>query len=89
MPPTPPFVAIKGVSFAYPTLTGEPGRQILSGVDLEVKRGQLVALMGGSGSGKTTVLRLLGGQARPQSGTVLVDGVDVHAQNTAGLYALI
>ncbi len=88
MPPTPPFVAIKGVSFAYPTPTGERGRQILSGVDLEVKRGQLVALMGGSGSGKTTVLRLLGGQARPQSGTVLVDGQDVHAQDTAGLYAL-
>jgi phospholipid/cholesterol/gamma-HCH transport system ATP-binding protein len=81
-------VAIKGVSFAYPTPTGERGRQILSGVDLEVKRGQLVALMGGSGSGKTTVLRLLGGQARPQSGTVLVDGQDVHAQDTAGLYAL-
>jgi phospholipid/cholesterol/gamma-HCH transport system ATP-binding protein len=88
VPPTPPFVAIKGVSFAYPTPAGEPGRQILSGVDLEVKRGQLVALMGGSGSGKTTVLRLLGGQARPQSGTVLVDGQDVHAQDIAGLYAL-
>ncbi len=88
VPPNPPFVAIKGVSFAYPTPTGEVGRQILSGVDLEVRRGQLVALMGGSGSGKTTVLRLLGGQARPQSGTVLVDGQDVHAQDTAGLYAL-
>jgi phospholipid/cholesterol/gamma-HCH transport system ATP-binding protein len=88
VPLNPPFVAIKGVSFAYPTPTGVPGRQILSGVDLEVKRGQLVALMGGSGSGKTTVLRLLGGQAHPQTGTVLVDGKDVHAQDTAGLYAL-
>ena len=88
VPQSPPFVAIKGVSFAYPTLTGLPGRQILSGVDLEVRRGQLIALMGGSGSGKTTVLRLLGGQARPQTGSVMVDGKDVHAQSTAGLYAL-
>jgi phospholipid/cholesterol/gamma-HCH transport system ATP-binding protein len=88
VPPTPPFVSIKGVSFAYPTLTGAAGRQILAGLDLEVGRGQLVALMGGSGSGKTTVLRLLGGQVRPQQGQVLIDGKDVHAQDEAGLYAL-
>ena len=83
-----PFVAIEGVSFAYPTLTGAPGRQILGGVDLQVKRGQLVALMGGSGSGKTTILRLLGGQVRPQAGTVTVDGQNVHALKTRELYAL-
>ena len=83
-----PFVSIKGASFAYPNLSGAPARQILSGLDLEVKRGQLVALMGGSGSGKTTVLRLLGGQVRPQAGTVQVDGQDVHAQDLKGLYAL-
>ena len=88
MPSSPPFVSIQGVSFAYPTLTGTLGRQILAGVELEVKRGQLIALMGGSGSGKTTVLRLLGGQVRPQAGSVMVDGVDVHAQNAGGLYAL-
>ena len=88
MPSSPPFVSIQGVSFAYPTLTGTTGRQILSGVDLDVRRGQLVALMGGSGSGKTTVLRLLGGQVRPQAGTVTIDGQDVHAQDVDGLYAL-
>jgi phospholipid/cholesterol/gamma-HCH transport system ATP-binding protein len=81
-------VSIEGVSFAYPTLTGAPGRQILGGVDLAVGRGQLVALMGGSGSGKTTVLRLLGGQVRPRAGRVTVDGRDVHALDRAGLYAL-
>ena len=47
----------------------QPHRRVgsadLSGVDLKVRRGQLVALMGGSGSGKTTVLRLLGGQVAP------------------------
>ena len=88
MPSSPPFVSIQGVSFAYPTLTGTTGRQILSGVDLDVRRGQVVALMGGSGSGKTTVLRLLGGQVRPQAGTVTIDGQDVHAQDVDGLYAL-
>ena len=88
MPASSSFVSIKGVSFAYPTLTGVPGRQILSGVDMEIRRGQLVALMGGSGSGKTTVLRLLGGQVRPQAGSVSVDGLDVHAQDLKGLYAL-
>ncbi|MDB5806782.1 MAG: transporter ATP-binding protein [Betaproteobacteria bacterium] len=83
-----PFVAMQGVSFAYPTLAGAPGRQILSGVDLSVKRGQLVALMGGSGSGKTTILRLLGGQVKPQAGTVMVDGRNVHALKHGELFAL-
>lgn len=44
--------------------------------------------MGGSGSGKTTILRLIGGQLRPQSGSVSVEGQDVHQLDTAGLYAL-
>jgi phospholipid/cholesterol/gamma-HCH transport system ATP-binding protein len=83
-----PFVSIRGVSFAYPTLTGTLGRQILSGVDLEVGRGQLVALMGGSGSGKTTILRALGGQVKPQAGTVTVDGQNVHALKHKELFAL-
>jgi phospholipid/cholesterol/gamma-HCH transport system ATP-binding protein len=83
-----PFVAMQGVSFAYPTLTGTLGRQILTGVDLQVKRGQLVALMGGSGSGKTTILRLLGGQVKPQAGTVMVDGQNVHTLKSRELFEL-
>lgn len=79
---------MKGVSFAYPTLTGALGRQILSGVDFTVHRGQVVALMGGSGSGKTTVLRLIGGQVRAQAGTVEFDGNAVDTRDTHGLYAL-
>ena len=51
-------------------------------------RGSVVALMGGSGSGKTTVLKLIGGQLRPQSGTVLFEGQDVHRLNRAALYEL-
>jgi len=79
---------MKGVSFAYPTLTGALGRQILSGVDFEVRRGQVVALMGGSGSGKTTILRLLGGQVRPQAGSITFDGAPVDPRDARALYAM-
>ncbi len=51
-------VQIKDVNFSY-----APGeRQILSGLNMEFRRGQVVAVMGGSGCGKTTILRLIGGQ---------------------------
>lgn len=79
---------MKGVSFAYPTLTGALGRQILSGVDFEVHRGQVVALMGGSGSGKTTILRLLGGQVSPQAGGITFDGEPVDPRKASALYAM-
>jgi phospholipid/cholesterol/gamma-HCH transport system ATP-binding protein len=45
---------------------------------MDFPRGKLIAVMGGSGSGKTTVLRLIGGQIRPQRGTVSVNGEIVH-----------
>ena len=88
-------VTLRAVSFAYPgTATAQSsGRNILQDLNLTVKRGQLVALMGGSGSGKTTILRLLGGQYTPQSGTVDVGGQmvarDGRAQlDTQGLFTL-
>ncbi|HYK95507.1 MAG TPA: ABC transporter ATP-binding protein [Candidatus Dormibacteraeota bacterium] len=49
----------------------------LRGIDLEVPRGEFVAIMGRSGSGKTTLLQLLAGSDRPTAGTVLVDGADL------------
>ncbi len=63
-------------------------RVILDGVSLRFPRGRVVALIGGSGSGKTTILRLIGGQLRPQSGTVTFEGQNVHALDRDGLYAL-
>jgi len=51
-------------------------------------RRKVVAVMGGSGSGKTTILRLIGGQLRPQSGTVTVDGQSVQALDATALYDL-
>jgi putative ABC transport system ATP-binding protein len=48
--------------------------QILQGIDLEVRRGEFVALMGPSGSGKTTLLNLIGGLDRPTRGRLVVEG---------------
>ena len=64
------------------------GRKIFDGVDIQIRRGEVTAIMGPSGTGKTTLLRLIGGQLRPDSGTIEVDGVDVHALGRSGLYRL-
>jgi phospholipid/cholesterol/gamma-HCH transport system ATP-binding protein len=55
---------------------------------MDFPRGKVIAVMGGSGSGKTTILRLIGGQLTPQFGQVQVDGQTVHALNTPSLYQL-
>jgi ABC-type multidrug transport system ATPase subunit len=52
------------------------GRIVLSGVDLDVAAGEAVALIGGTGSGKTTTLRTVVGLARPDGGSVEIDGID-------------
>ncbi|MFP4294237.1 MAG: ABC transporter ATP-binding protein [Halothiobacillaceae bacterium] len=60
---------------------------ILDGVSMEFPRGQVTAVMGPSGTGKTTLLRLIGGQLRPDSGRVLVNGVDMARARRGALYA--
>ena len=77
-----PFVELRNVTFGY----GD--RTILRDVSLQVPRGKVTALMGASGGGKTTVLRLIGGQERAQQGQVLFDGKDVGQMDVAGLYAM-
>lgn len=69
------------VEFAY--RGGEP---ILTGVDLEIDPGEKVSLIGRSGVGKTTLLRLLLGFLQPQRGTILVDGVDITALQDRNAY---
>ena len=84
-----PLIELKNISFGY----GE--RAILDGVSLTVPRGKVTALMGASGGGKTTVLRLIGGQYRAQTGELLMSapkGSSQAPQNVAlldhaGLYA--
>ena len=76
------LVRIAGVNFAY------DDRPILMGIDMEVPRGRLVAIMGNSGCGKTTLLRLIGGQLKPSSGELLVDGQSVPRMTHDELYAM-
>lgn len=83
MPDTPStaLIEIRDLRFGY----GE--RMVLDGISLDIPRGKVTAMLGASGGGKTTVLRLIGGQLRPVSGSVHFDGVDVGAADAAQLYA--
>jgi putrescine transport system ATP-binding protein len=70
-PGAPPFVRIQGVSKHFDDFAA------VDRVDLDIYKGELFCLLGGSGCGKTTLLRILAGLERPTAGTVLIDGVDV------------
>ncbi len=78
----PPTVELRGITFGY------GGRLIIENFDLVVPRGKVVALMGTSGGGKTTVLRLIGRQVSPLKGQVLVNGQDIAKLDAAGLMAV-
>ena len=75
------LVECRNLSFGY----GD--RRILDDLSFTVPRGKVTALMGASGGGKTTLLRLIGGQVRPQSGELLFDGQEVAKLDPTGLYA--
>ncbi len=64
------------------------GRPIFRGVDIPVRRGEVTAIMGPSGTGKTTLLRLIGGQLRPSRGSVRVAGEQVPHLRRRELYRL-
>ncbi len=63
-------------------------RLIFDDLSLTIERGSVVAIMGPSGTGKTTLLKLIGGQLRPDRGEILVDGRNVHALSRKALYGL-
>ncbi|KAL2167884.1 hypothetical protein VTG60DRAFT_671 [Thermothelomyces hinnuleus] len=71
-------VELRKVGFSYPT---RPEYSVLHGIDMEAHKGQLVALVGGSGSGKSTVISLLERFYDPTSGTVLADHQDLRSIN--------
>ena len=58
-------------------ITRSADRAIFSGLNLSIPRGRITAIMGPSGTGKTTLLRLITGQIKPDRGQVLFDGIDV------------
>ena len=76
------LIEVRDLHFAYGT------RKILRGINLSIPRGKVVAILGASGVGKTTLLRLIGGQLRPDRGEVEVAGKIVHELDEAGLYEL-
>lgn len=76
------LVEIENVSFGY------GARPILKGINLTARRGQVIAIMGNSGCGKTTLLRLIGGQIKPGGGIVRVAGQDVSKLNQDDLYLM-
>src|SRR6185437_14342151 len=63
-------------------------KTVFDGLDLDVPRGSITAVMGPSGTGKTTLLRHLTGQLRPDAGSVVVDGQEVPSLSRRGLFAL-
>ena len=82
-PPTHgPVVKIRGLRFS------RGARLIFDGVDMDIFPGKITAIMGPSGTGKTTLLKLIGGQLKPERGTVEVFGRPVHRLRRGALYAL-
>lgn len=77
-----PWVRLSHVRYA------RQGRPIFDDLSLSVRRGQVTAIMGPSGCGKTTLLRFIGGQLRPDAGSVVVDGQEVTAINRDALFRL-
>jgi phospholipid/cholesterol/gamma-HCH transport system ATP-binding protein len=75
-------VELEGVTFAYDR------RPVLTGITMAVPRGGVVGIMGGSGCGKTTILRLIGGELKPKSGRVLVAGQSVPDLDREDLYVM-
>ena len=76
------LVEVDSVTFSYGR------RPVLKGISMGIPRGKLVAIMGGSGCGKTTLLRLVSGQLRPSAGAVRIAGQTVHELDDEGLYRL-
>ncbi|WP_422917790.1 ABC transporter ATP-binding protein [Rhodocyclus gracilis] len=76
------LVKISGLNFSYDE------RPVLRGIDMDIPPGKVIAIMGGSGCGKTTLLRLIGGQLKPTHGEVQVAGHAVDRMGHDELYAL-
>lgn len=79
-----PLVVIDSIDFAH----GFGAHQVYRGLSMQIPKGKITAVMGPSGIGKTTLLRLIGAQLRPQKGNITFAGVDIHALGRTELYEL-
>ncbi len=82
MNPTPSIVEIRGLNYSV------RGRPIFTGLDMEIPRGRVTAVMGPSGTGKTTLLRLITRQVSADSGSVMVAGESLESLSRKQLYVL-
>lgn len=80
--PDAPLVKIRDLHFSH------DNRPVFKGMDIDIQRGKVTAIMGPSGTGKTTLLRLIGGQLSPDVGTVEVDGRHIPSLSSKELYIL-
>ncbi len=76
------LIKIRGLKFT------RGRRKIFDDIDMDIPYGKITAIMGPSGTGKTTLLRLIGGQLKPQQGSIEVDGLDVPCLSLPELYRL-
>lgn len=76
------YIKAKNIWKSYRNRLGHIDRHVLTGLDLDVEKGQRVAIMGPSGSGKTTLLNLLGSLDRPDQGTISIGGQVISSMNT-------
>lgn len=77
-----PLIEAQQLTFGY------NDRVVLNSIDLVIPKGKVSVIIGASGGGKTTLLRLIGGQVKPQSGHMLFDGQDIGALNQEHLYRM-
>lgn len=75
------MIKIEGITKSF------GGLQILKGIDLEIRKGEIVSIVGPSGAGKTTLLQIIGTLDKPDSGKVLYNGVDVIGMNDTDISA--
>ncbi len=76
------IVSVKNLTFS------RGSRKIFDDISLTIQRGKITAIMGPSGTGKTTLLKIIGGQLYPESGSIIVDGENVHQLARKELYNL-
>lgn len=86
LPPMTREIEFRDVGFAYPS---NPGRRVLDGINLRVRKGQVVALVGANGSGKTTLVSLLLRFFEPDQGEILIDGCNIAGVTLRSLRAQI